>query len=64
MANYTVEYAKRLQTSSVLVADENTAFEPITGGTVLASGTQAAVEANATFGVGYKEYETMPGGGW
>jgi hypothetical protein len=61
VAQYSFTYDKLLQTSSILQADEDAAFEPITGGTVLADGTQAAVAANTTFGVGYKEYETVGG---
>ncbi|MBS1569891.1 MAG: fibronectin type III domain-containing protein, partial [Bacteroidetes bacterium] len=56
VAQYTLSYNKLLQTSSILQADEDAAFQPITGGTVLANGTQAAVAANTTFGVGYSTY--------
>ena len=56
---YSFTYNKMLQTSSILQADEDAAFQPITGGTVLADGGQAAVAAGTTFGVGYKEYETV-----
>ncbi|TXI81498.1 MAG: hypothetical protein E6Q44_04280, partial [Flavobacteriales bacterium] len=59
VAQYSLSYDKLLKTSSILQADEDAAFEPITGGTVLADGTQAAVAGNTTFGVGYKEYETV-----
>ncbi|MBX2981246.1 MAG: T9SS type A sorting domain-containing protein [Flavobacteriales bacterium] len=61
VAQYSFTYDKLLQTASILQADEDAAFEPITGGTVLADGTQAAVAAGTTFGVGYSEYETVGG---
>ncbi|MCO5274767.1 MAG: GEVED domain-containing protein [Flavobacteriales bacterium] len=61
VAQYTLTYDKLLQTSSMLQADEDAAFEPITGGTVLADGTQAAQAAGTIFGVGYIEYETVGG---
>jgi hypothetical protein len=61
VAQYSFTYDKLLKTSSILQADEDAAFEPITGGTVLADGSQAAVAGNTTFGVGYKEYETVGG---
>ncbi len=61
VADYSLTYDKLLQTSSILQADEDAAFEPITGGTVLADGGQAAVVAGTTFGMGYKEYETVGG---
>lgn len=56
VAQYTLAYQKLLQTSSILPIDEDAAFQPITNGVVLADGTQAAVNAGTTFGVGYSTY--------
>ena len=61
VADYSLTYDKLIKTSTILQADEDAAFEPITGGTVLADGGQTAVAAGTTFGMGYKEYETVGG---
>ncbi|MCC6840810.1 MAG: fibronectin type III domain-containing protein, partial [Flavobacteriales bacterium] len=61
VAQYGFSYDKLLQTSSTALVDENAAFEPITGGTVLADGTHD-VSVGGNFGVGYTTYETVSGG--
>lgn len=61
VASYDLSYDKLLKTSSILLADENAAFEPITGGVKLADGGAAAVTGGTTFGVGYSEYELISG---
>jgi hypothetical protein len=51
VSTYNFSYTKRLQTASVLTADENAAFEPITGGVVLVNGTSGAQGGDV--GTGY-----------